>query len=140
MAAATFSRLQDLDTTEEIRGAGGWDFLEEIVDRHGLNVNTNKGGHDSRTLVDFKNDIIAALEGRLTIAELTAQFEQQQVQTDSDESETESQVEEREREREQERIEQEEINQGPDYYDSCDGRYHGGHVSDNEEDLPEGYW
>jgi len=147
MAAATFERLLELETTEDIQGAGGWDYLVEIVEDHGLGVNTNTGGHGSRTLVDFKNDIIAALVNRLNasrpnspddsyhdVAQLTAQFEHHQVHSDSDsdsdESKADSQAEQREREQE------ELAGHDPNgwYDDGFDGRAHGGHVSDGEED------
>jgi len=151
--------LQELETTDDLRGK--WTFLEGIVEDHGLDVKTNRGGHNSRTLEQFKNDIIAALERRLNVAprpaspvdvaQLAAQLGQTNIQgggtadsnSDSgsdDESETESQVEERERERERERQRQREINQGPDYYDTFDGRYYGGHESDCEEDRPGNSW
>ena len=151
--------LQELETIDDLRGK--WPLLEGIVEDHGLDVKTNKGGHNSRTLEQFKNDIIAALERRLNVAprpaspvdvaQLTTQLGQTNIQgggtadsnSDSgsdDESETESQVEERERERERERYAQQEINQGPDYYDTFDGRYYGGHESDCEEDRPGNSW
>ena len=151
--------LQELETIDDLRGK--WPLLEGIVEDHGLDVKTNKGGHNSRTLEQFKNDIIAALERRLNVAprpaspvdvaQLTTQLGQTNIQgggtadsnSDSgsdDESETESQVEERERERERQRQRQREINQGPDYYDTFDGRYYGGHESDCEEDRPGNSW
>ena len=162
MADADLAELRELDTKAAIQRAGGMDYLKGKVEDHDLDVKTNKGGPRSRTLVQFKNDIIAALERRLNVAprpaspvdvaQLTEQVEQINIQgggavgsnsgsgsgsddeseAESDESETHSQVERRE-----ERELEEEL-AGPDpngWFDYCDGRAHGLNESASEEEF-----
>jgi len=138
------AELRELHTKEEIKAKAadkGFScaskFLKKSVIDLGLvdMVNMNCGGHDQRTLVDFKNDIIVALnESPRDVAQLAVQLGQTNIQgggaadsnsdsgsgsddeseAESDESETDSQVERREQ-REQE---EQEINEGADYYDT----------------------
>ena len=75
---ALSAMLEELETTDDLQGM--WDYLEGIVDWHGLNVNMNKGGPNSRTLEQFRDDIIAALHERLAVERMTAQLEQAQIQ------------------------------------------------------------
>ena len=49
--------LQELETTDDLRGK--WTFLEGIVEDHGLDVKTNRGGHNSRTL-NLRRSVFAA--------------------------------------------------------------------------------
>ncbi len=60
------------------------DYLREISHPRELNlvgiVHQNVGGRNSRTLEQFRDDIIAALEDRLEMARVTAQLEEAQIQ------------------------------------------------------------
>lgn len=82
--SALAEHIHELETLTTDHLQGMWDYLEGIVDWHGLNVNTNKGGPNSRTREQFRDDIIAALEARLAVerdvARVTAQLEETQIQ------------------------------------------------------------
>ena len=70
--------IRELERMDDLQGM--WGHLEGIVEDHGLEVKTNKGGPNARTLEQFRDDIIAALEDRLEMARVTAQLEEAQIQ------------------------------------------------------------